>query len=107
IPSREDVAEEPLALGSLLTPEAPAPPRKQAPPSPTRLPSAATAELTPHAAFLARRHFASLDGLRALGILAVVWHHTVGGPGRFGANLFFLLSGFLVTTILVRERARK
>ena len=71
-----------------------------------RLPSAATAALTPHAAYLGRRRFGSLDGLRALGILAVVWHHTVGGPGRLGANLFFLLSGFLVTTVLVRERAR-
>ncbi|NOT30343.1 MAG: acyltransferase [Planctomycetes bacterium] len=71
------------------------------------LPSAARARApSAHAEFLARRHFASLDGLRALGILAVVWHHTVGGPGRLGANLFFLLSGFLVTTILVRERAR-
>jgi len=105
VPSSEDVAAP--ALGSLLTPPTEAPPRRAPPPSPTRLPSAATAELTPHAAFLGRRHFASLDGLRALAILAVVWHHTAGGPGRFGANLFFLLSGFLVTTILVRERARK
>jgi peptidoglycan/LPS O-acetylase OafA/YrhL len=31
----------------------------------------------------------------------------MGGPGRFGANLFFLLSGFLVTTLLVREAAKK
>jgi len=106
IPSREDVAELEPALGSLLTPEQ-APPRRETHPAPKRLPPAATAEVSPHAAFLARRHFAALDGLRALGILAVVWHHTAGGPGRFGANLFFLLSGFLVTTILVRERARK
>jgi peptidoglycan/LPS O-acetylase OafA/YrhL len=92
------------------------PPPGLEPPPPTtapraealRLPSAARAgEPSAHAAFLARRHFASLDGLRALGILAVVWHHTLGGPGRFGANLFFLLSGFLVTTILLRERAKR
>ena len=107
IPSREDVAERATPLGSLLTPETQPRPQRAPPASPTPLPSAATAELTPHAAFLVRRRFAALDGLRALGILAVVWHHTVGGPGRFGANLFFLLSGFLVTTALVRERARK
>jgi peptidoglycan/LPS O-acetylase OafA/YrhL len=92
--------------GSLLDPGREAPTRHETVRDRLRLPSAATAELTPHAAFLARRRFAALDGLRALAILAVVWHHTLGGPGRFGANLFFLLSGFLVTTILVRERAR-
>jgi peptidoglycan/LPS O-acetylase OafA/YrhL len=63
-------------------------------------------EESEHAEYLARRNFGSLDGLRALGILAVVWHHTVGGPGGFGANLFFLLSGFLVTTLLVREQRK-
>lgn len=97
----------PTGLSALLAPPlAPAVPGERQT-LPARLPSAATAEPTLHAAYLARRHFAALDGLRALGILAVVWHHTVGGPGRFGANLFFLLSGFLVTTILVRERVRK
>ena len=55
---------------------------------------------------MANKNFGTLDGLRALGILAVVWHHTVGGPGGFGANLFFLLSGFLVTTLLVREQKK-
>jgi peptidoglycan/LPS O-acetylase OafA/YrhL len=99
-------------LGALLAPAAPAsqpatPPLPRASETPP-LPSAARAPApTAHAAYLARRHFGALDGLRALAILAVVWHHTVGGPGRFGANLFFLLSGFLVTTLLVRERARK
>jgi len=97
----------PAELGSLLAPGVEAPARRRPAPAPTRLPSAATAEPTPHATFLARRHFAALDGLRAIGILAVVWHHTAGGPGRLGANLFFLLSGFLVTTVLLRERARK
>ena len=36
-------------------------------------------------AFAGVRHFGSLDGLRALSVLAVVWHHTAGtgaaGPG--------------------------
>jgi len=94
-------------IAGLMAPELerPAPPERLPEP---RLPSAARAPgPTPHAAFLSCKHFGSLDGLRAIGILVVVWHHTVGGPGRFGANLFFLLSGFLVTTILMRERARK
>src|SRR5262249_14101003 len=89
-------------LGTLLQPEV-APPPASAPstPSTAPLPSAARASApSAHAAFLARRHFAALDGLRALAMLVVVWHHTVGGPGHFGANLFFLLSGFLVTTLL-------
>ncbi len=92
-------------LGALLAPGPLAPPATVQKPVPE--PRAAPAPVpTRHEAFLAQRHFGSLDGLRALAMLAVVWHHTVGGPGRFGANLFFLLSGFLVTTILVRERAR-
>lgn len=103
-------------MSSLLAPPTTAPveppgarvgPFPQPVPAPSRLPSAATAAPTAHAAYLAQRRFAALDGLRALAILAVVWHHTVGGPGRLGANLFFLLSGFLVTTVLVRERARR
>jgi peptidoglycan/LPS O-acetylase OafA/YrhL len=94
-------------LSALLAPQAPSRPARTGP-TVERLPSAARdSQPSAHAAFLARKHFASLDGLRAIGILAVVWHHTMGGPGRFGANLFFLLSGFLVTTLLVRERAKK
>jgi peptidoglycan/LPS O-acetylase OafA/YrhL len=98
--------EAPLSPGELLAPRPLAPERQQPAAEPLRLPSAARADPSEHARYLARRHFGALDGLRALGILAVVWHHTVGGPGRFGANLFFLLSGFLVTTILQREARR-
>lgn len=68
-----------------------------------------------HADFLAARRFDSLDGLRALSILAVIWHHTcavafAGGPlghiGAEGVTLFFAISGFLITSLLVRERDR-
>jgi len=31
--------------------------------------------------------------LRALAILAVVWHHTVGGPGRLGPTCYSCLAG--------------
>lgn len=54
------------------------------------------------------RRNAPLDGLRTLAIGAVVlYHFHVGGfhGGFIGVNVFFALSGYLITTILLRERA--
>jgi peptidoglycan/LPS O-acetylase OafA/YrhL len=69
--------------------------------------------LSPHERFLASRRFAALDGLRAISVLAVVWHHTAGmqysgfmGRGALGVHMFFAISGFLITTLLLRERSR-
>jgi peptidoglycan/LPS O-acetylase OafA/YrhL len=67
-----------------------------------------------HADYLAKRQFGALDGLRCVAIVAVVWHHAHGGTfgwpiarhGYLGVDLFFVLSGFLITTLLLRERAR-
>jgi peptidoglycan/LPS O-acetylase OafA/YrhL len=66
-----------------------------------------------HDRYLARRHFGSLDGLRCLSILPVIWHHStpfplpgIWGKGPAGVDLFFCISGFLITTLLLREKAR-
>jgi peptidoglycan/LPS O-acetylase OafA/YrhL len=64
-----------------------------------------------HARFLQSRHLPGLDGLRGLAILPVIWHHATPRPlpgfwgkGAVGVDLFFALSGFLITTLLLRER---
>jgi peptidoglycan/LPS O-acetylase OafA/YrhL len=50
----------------------------------------------------------ALDGLRAVAITAVVGAHAFGFPagGGLGVDLFLVLSGFLITTLLLEERAR-
>jgi peptidoglycan/LPS O-acetylase OafA/YrhL len=74
-------------------------------------PAAAGASSVAHSAYLAIVRFASLDGLRCLAILPVIWHHStprplegVLGRGPLGVHLFFAISGFLITTLLLAER---
>ncbi|MGB7754006.1 MAG: acyltransferase [Candidatus Acidiferrales bacterium] len=66
------------------------------------------------------RFFGSLDGLRALSIVAVMWLHAwwetpyyprleampVLRQGFYGVQVFFVVSGFLITTLLLREMER-
>lgn len=51
-------------------------------------------------------HRPALDGLRAVAVLAVVAHHVGILPaGYVGVDVFFALSGFLITTLLLEEHA--
>ena len=46
----------------------------------------------------------ALDGVRAVAILAVIFHHGhVFSGGAFGVDVFFVLSGFLITSLLLAE----
>lgn len=76
----------------------------------------------PPPAWLAGGRIPSLDGLRAVAILLVIYSHvmfTEGFPsfarlpgslslhlGAFGVQVFFVISGFLITTLIVREIER-
>ncbi len=55
------------------------------------------------------RYIPALDGLRALAVLAVIAYHT-GLPGceggLMGVTVFFVISGYIVTKILLVEFAR-
>ncbi|MEH1168211.1 acyltransferase [Micromonospora sp. CPCC 205539] len=61
--------------------------------------------------FQAMRRFPALDGLRALAAVMVIAFHYGGQSwawltGWIGVHLFFVLSGFLITTLLLREEHR-
>jgi peptidoglycan/LPS O-acetylase OafA/YrhL len=58
----------------------------------------------------------SLDGLRAVSIVLVLWGHEVGvrnfpykiygDLGHLGVRIFFVVSGFLITSLLLHEHAK-
>ncbi len=81
-------------------------------PQPTIAAALPVSDAEAHARYLQIRFFGSLDGLRAISILAVVWHHTgaaavatpLGQQGRHGVTLFFVISGYLIATLILRAK---
>jgi len=59
---------------------------------------------------LAARHVAELDGIRGIAIIFVLLHHQLAPVsltgGFLGVDLFFVLSGFLITSLLLGEFRR-
>lgn len=82
--------------------------------APQELGGADEPALTAYLTYRSYRYFPLLDGLRCLSIVAVVWHHAAGtapgtgilSHGNEGVSLFFAISGFLITTLLLRERSQ-
>ncbi len=70
--------------------------------------------MSQHQDYLDTRYFPALDGVRCFCILAVIWHHVphpdyglrLLNRGFLGVDMFFILSGFLIVTLLVREKER-
>jgi peptidoglycan/LPS O-acetylase OafA/YrhL len=73
---------------------------------------AASRRITGYEAWRAAAFFPALEGLRGVAALLVVFHHTRSRwlwgwlEGWNGVTLFFVLSGFLITTLALREEDR-
>src|SRR2546429_894409 len=66
--------------------------------------------MSPRSRTVIFQHAPGLDGVRALAVLAVVAYHlgTTGDPrilpgGFLGVDVFFVLSGYLITSLLLVE----
>ena len=54
------------------------------------------------------KYRSDIDGLRAIAVLSVLFFHSgfsVFSGGYVGVDVFFVISGYLITTIIVREIA--
>ncbi|MEO7211286.1 MAG: acyltransferase [Mucilaginibacter sp.] len=74
------------------------------------------ADITEVPAALHASHYPELDGLRGLAICILLighfgfnyylWHYGVSISSATGVHIFFVLSGFLITTLLLKEKLR-
>jgi len=90
-------------------PVAPSVTRQPVAPEPLENPTAATLA---HLTYQRSRFFPALDGLRCVSILGVIAFHSgltnpsfFGRNGGLGVEFFFVISGFLITTLLLREQS--
>src|SRR6185312_13060531 len=84
------------------------PPMKTPRPAASGTASTAPAAPAPTDRGIAGAHIAGLDGLRAFAVIAVILYHLSPGlavGGYLGVDIFFVISGFLITALLLRERA--
>lgn len=54
-------------------------------------------------------YISGLDGVRAIAVLAVILYHIAPGVfhgGFLGVDVFFVISGFLITTLVLREKRK-
>jgi peptidoglycan/LPS O-acetylase OafA/YrhL len=69
-------------------------------------------EITETPEILKQSHFPSLDGFRGLSIIFVIVFHINKGKnflifnGGLGVAIFFVISGFLITTLLIKEKTK-
>ena len=74
------------------------------------------AEITTVPAIVQDSYYTSLDGLRGIAILVVILAHFgvnrilrplhISIDGDIGVNIFFVISGFLITTLLLKEKLK-
>jgi len=74
------------------------------------------AEVTEVPAILQGSYYPSLDGLRGIAIIMVIIYHFGANHffrpfhflfnGELGVNIFFVISGFLITTLLLKENIK-
>ncbi len=72
-----------------------------------------SSEITEVPPMLRASYLPSLDGFRGISILLVLIYHVqlaLKRPffqGEFGVEIFFVISGFIITTILLKEKVKK
>jgi peptidoglycan/LPS O-acetylase OafA/YrhL len=77
--------------------------------APSRAPSVEPGDTVDRAQISRVPYLPGLDGLRAIAVVAVMMYHANNAwlPGGFlGVEMFFVISGYLITLLLIAERER-